>query len=74
MIIHEVTTGNDKLFVDRVYNPTNMSNEHFYTDFGQTIDKIISKYDKYIFIADLTMICLTVKRVQCYQISVIFLT
>ena len=29
-----------------------MSNEHFYTDFGQTVDKIISKYDKYIFIGD----------------------
>jgi hypothetical protein len=23
-----------------------------YTDFGQTVDKIISKYDKYIFIGD----------------------
>jgi hypothetical protein len=29
-----------------------MSNEHFYTDFGQTVDKIISKYDQYIFIGD----------------------
>jgi hypothetical protein len=74
VLIHEVTSGNEKWFVDGVYKPPSMSNEHFYTDFGQTIDKIISKYDKYIFIADLTMICLTVKRVQCYQISVIFLT
>jgi uncharacterized protein YutD len=29
-----------------------MSNEHFYTDFGQRVDKIISKYDKYILIGD----------------------
>jgi hypothetical protein len=41
-----------------------MSDEHFYTDFGQTIDKIISKYDKFIFIGDLT-----VKRVQCYEFN-----
>ena len=26
--------------------------KHLYTDFGQTADKIISKYDKYIFIGD----------------------
>ena len=25
---------------------------HFYTNFCQTVDKIISKYDKYIFIGD----------------------
>jgi hypothetical protein len=29
-----------------------MSDEHLYTDFGQTVDQIISKYDKYIFIGD----------------------
>ena len=29
-----------------------MSNEHFYTDFGLFVDKIISKYDKYICIGD----------------------
>jgi hypothetical protein len=29
-----------------------MSNEHFYTDFGLFVDKIISKYDKYICIDD----------------------
>ena len=65
----EVTSGNEKCFFGGVYKPPSMSNEHFYTDFGQTIDKIISKYDKFIFIGDLTMICLTVKRVQCYEFN-----
>jgi hypothetical protein len=27
-----------------VYEPPSMSDEQFYTDFGQTVDKIISKY------------------------------
>jgi hypothetical protein len=35
-----------------VYEPPSMSDEQFYTDFGQTVDKIISKYDKYICIGD----------------------
>jgi hypothetical protein len=65
----EVTSGNEKCFFGGVYKPPSMSNKHFYTDFGQTIDKIISKYDKFIFIGDLTMICLTVKRVQCYEFN-----
>ena len=48
----EVTSGNEKCFFGGVYKPPSMSNEHFYIDFGQTVDKIISNYDKYIFIGD----------------------
>jgi hypothetical protein len=48
----EVTSGNEKCFFGGVYKPPSMSDEHFYTDFGQTVDQIISKYDKYIFIGD----------------------
>ena len=48
----EVTSGNEKCFFGGVYKPPSMSNEHVYADFGQTVDKIISKYDKYIFIGD----------------------
>ena len=42
-----------------------MSNEHFYTDFGQTIVKIISKYDKYIFIGDFNYDMLAMVRDIC---------
>jgi hypothetical protein len=72
----EVTSGNEKWFVGVVYKPpsTCMSDEHFYTDFGQTVDKIISKYIYIYLLVILTMICLTMKRVQWYEISVIFLT
>ena len=41
-----------RMFFGGVYKPPSMSDEHFYTDFGQTVDKIISKYDKYTFIGD----------------------
>jgi exonuclease III len=48
----KVTSGNEKWFFGGVYKPPSMSNEHFYTDFGQRVDKMISKYDKYILIGD----------------------
>ena len=70
----EVTSGNEKWSFGGVNKPPSMSDEHFYTDFGQTVDKIISKYDKIFLLVILIMICLTVKRVQCYEISVVFLT
>jgi hypothetical protein len=43
----EATSGNEKWFVGGVYKPPSISNEYFYTEFGQTVDKIISKDDKY---------------------------
>jgi hypothetical protein len=67
----EVTSGNEKCFFGGVYKPPSMSNEHFYTDFGQTIDKIISKYDKFIFIGDLTMICLSQISLYLYYIYIL---
>ena len=45
-----------------VYGPPSMSDEHFYTDFGQTVDKIISKYDKYISIGDFNYDMLNCKK------------
>ena len=39
----EATSGNEKWFVGGVYKPPSISNEYFYTEFGQTVDKIISR-------------------------------
>ena len=48
----EVTTGGEKWFMCGIYKPPNMPDEKFYTDFSQTVDKILTKYDKYMFIGD----------------------
>ncbi|CAG2255500.1 unnamed protein product [Mytilus edulis] len=48
----EAAIGNKKWFFCGIYKPPSMSDDHFSTDCTKTIDKIISKYDNYIFIGD----------------------
>ncbi|VDI69629.1 Hypothetical predicted protein [Mytilus galloprovincialis] len=48
----EAVIGNKKWFFCGIYKPPSMSDDHFSTDCTKTIDKIISKYDNYIFIGD----------------------
>jgi len=41
------------MFFSGIYKPPNMPDNVINTDFSQTVDKIISRYDKYILIGDL---------------------
>ena len=49
----ELTSGGQKCFFSGIYKPPNMPDNVFNTDFSQAVDKIISRYDKYILIGDL---------------------
>ena len=41
------------VFFSGIFKPPNMPDNVFNTDFSQTVDKIVSRYDQYILIGDL---------------------
>ena len=42
------------VFFSGIFKPSNMPDNVFNTDFSQTVDKIVSRYDQYILIGDVS--------------------